>query len=175
MFIDLSVSSSVAARAFLVHVIDHAREQGLDQASLAARAGISPESLSRLKRAGRCRLTTAFDLARAAGLGALELSVALPPCVAASIAASKLSAGRRRPISGAELVAALAQSEPPRCHRAHVYGFFEELPIESVHDVVLEEDLDYSHLRALATALGAEGETVDWLAEMAGDRLAPAA
>jgi len=41
--------------------------------------------------------------------------------------------------------------------------------------VVLEENLGYAKLYELATSLGAEGETVDWIAEMAGDRLAPAA
>ncbi len=57
----------------------------------------------------------------------------------------------------------------------HLYGFFEELPIEVVHDVILDECLDYAHLASLANKLGAEGETIDWLAEMAGDGLANAA
>jgi hypothetical protein len=175
MIIDLSSSTSPATRAFLLHVLEYARAHGMDQTTLAARAGISPESLSRLKRAGRCRLITAFDLARAAGLTRIELRPPPATNVAAAIAASKLSAGRRRAVTGAELAAALSATDPPAQFRPHVYGFFEELPIESVHDVVLEEHLGYAKLYELATSLGAEGETVDWIAEMAGDRLAPAA
>ena len=53
--------------------------------------------------------------------------------------------------------------------------FFEELPIELVHDVILDEKLDYAHLVWLAKELVTEGETLDWLTEMAGDGLADAA
>ncbi len=74
-----------------------------------------------------------------------------------------------------ELVDALRTGRSSGGHRAHLYGFFEELPIELVHDVILDEGLDYSPLFSLAKALGAEGETVDWLAEMAGDGVADAA
>jgi hypothetical protein len=44
-----------------------------------------------------------------------------------------------------------------------------------VHDVILDEDLNYAHLISLAKDLGTEGETIDWLTEMAGDGLANAA
>lgn len=58
--------------------------------------------------------------------------------------------------------------EPRPEQRVHLLGFFEELPVESVHDVVLDEGLDFARLTALAHELGAEGETVEWLGEMAG-------
>jgi hypothetical protein len=95
--------------------------------------------------------------------------------VAASMAASKLSAGRRFPISSKDIVLALQSETPQAEFRTHLCGFFEELPIELVHDVVLDHNLDYAHLVWLAKDLGTEGETIDWLTEMAGDGLANAA
>jgi transcriptional regulator with XRE-family HTH domain len=173
--VNLAGSGCLAARDLIEAILGLAKEKGIDQLTLARRAGISAESLSRLKRVGGCRLSTALDLARAAGFGTLEISK--PPCskVAASIAARKLSAGRRLPIGAAELVQALRSEAPQVGFRAHLCGFFEELPIELVHDVSLDEELDYEHLVWLAKELGMEGETLDWLTEMAGDGLAGAA
>lgn len=74
------------------------------------------------------------------------------------MAAAKLSAGRRLSITAAALVQALVTGSATRDNRVHLLGFFEELPIESVHDVVLDHDLDYVRLLALAQELGAEGE-----------------
>jgi hypothetical protein len=91
------------------------------------------------------------------------------------MAARKLSAGRRLPISSKDLVLALQSDAPQAEFKVHLCGFFEELPIELVHDVILDENLDYAHLGWLAKELGAEGETIDWLTEMAGDGLADAA
>ncbi len=152
-----------------------AKDRGIDQATLAADAGISAESLSRLKKAGGCRLATALDLARAAGFESIQLTKQAIDKVAASMAARKLSAGRRLPISAEELVLALQSDAPQAEFRAHLCGFFEELQIELVHDVVLDHKLDYTQLVRLAKELGAEGETIDWLTEMAGDGLAHAA
>ena len=171
----LSGSGRVSAQRLIEEIIVLARERGLDQARLAAGAGISAESLSRLKKAGGCRLATALDLARAAGFGTLELTDHPFAKVAASMVARKLSAGRRLPISSEDFVLALQSDAPQAQFRAHLCGFLEELPIELVHDVVLDENLDYAHLVWLAKELGAEGETIDWLTEMAGDSLADAA
>ncbi len=173
--INLTGSGAVSARGLIAEIIAFARERGIDQVTLAARAGISAESLSRLKKAGGCRLATALELARVAGFKTLELTERSADSVAASMAARKLSAGRRLPISAEDLVLALRTGAPRDAHRAHLYGFFEELPIEVVHDVVLDEGLDYAHLASLAKELGVEGDTIDWLAEMAGDGLADAA
>ncbi len=173
--IGLTGSGSVSARGLITEIIAFARERGIDQVNLAARAGISAESLSRLKKAGGCRLATALELARVAGFKTLELTEQSADSVAASMSARKLSAGRRLPISAEDLILALQSGAPQEGHRVHLYGFFEELPIEVVHDVILDEDLDYAHLASLANELGAEGETIDWLAEMAGDGLANAA
>ncbi len=173
--IDLTDSGAVSAKAVIAEIIAFAREGGIDQVTLASRAGISAESLSRLKKVGGCRLGTALELARVAGFKTLDLTKQSAGQVASSLSASKLSAGRRLPISAEELVLALRTREPQDRYRAHLYGFFEELPIELVHDVILDEHLDYAHLVSLANELRAEGETVDWLAEMAGDSVANAA
>jgi len=180
--INLYDEGLAAADGLITEIIQFARDRGIDQATLAHLAGIHPESLSRLKKAGSCRLATAFDLARAAGLRTLNLLVEddedrggrhrRSRKAAASIAAKKLSAGRRQTIAVKELLSQLAVGKPSKDHTAHLYGFFEELPIESVHDVVLQERLDYKNLLTLATGLGAEGDTVDWLEEMADDSLA---
>jgi len=173
--INLTNSGAISAKGLISEIIAFARESGIDQVTLASRAGISAESLSRLKKMGGCRLGTALDLARAAGFKTLDLTNQPASQVASSLSACKLSAGRRLPISAEELVLALRTREPQEGFRAHLYGFFEELPIELVHDVILDERLDYAQLASLANELRAEGETVDWLAEMAGDCVANAA
>jgi len=173
--IDLSDSAAVCARRLIAEIMAFAREAGIDQGTLASRAGIPAESLSRLKRAGGCRLATALELARAAGFKRLEPTTEPAGRVAASLSARKPSAGRRLPIAAEALVLALRSGEPRDVHRPHLHGFFEELPIELVHDVILDEGLDYERLVTLANALGAEGESIDWLAEMAGDGVADAA
>ena len=167
----ISLDSNAAAN-LVARVLEHARGRGVSQARLARRTGITAEALSRLKKGGRCRLSTALALARAAGLNKLEISGDPPVGSAATIAARALSSGRRVPITAEQLILALESSEPPREHSAHLYGFFEELPVESVHDVILDEGLDYARLLSLAGALAAEGETVEWLAEMARDSVA---
>ncbi len=173
--ISLTGSGATSAQGLIAEIIAFARERGVDQVSLAAQAGISAESRSRLKKAGGCRLATALELARVAGFKTLELTEQSADNVAASMSARKLSAGRRLPISAEELFLALQTGTPEDAHRAHLYGFFEELPIEAVHDVILDENLSCGHLVRLAKELGAEGDTIDWLAEMAGDSLANAA
>ncbi len=170
--VDLTKSGANSAKGLIAEIIAFAKRRGLDQGRLARDAGISAESLSRLKQAGGCRLGTALELARVAGFKRLHLAHESTGQVAASVSARKLSAGRRLPISAEELVSALRSGEPRDGHGAHLTGFFEELPIALVHDVALDESLDYGHLASLALEHGAEGECVDWLAEMAGDGVA---
>lgn len=170
--VDIADSPSASASKMVNQIIGYWRAKGNDQASLAARAGISPESLSRLKRDGGCRLSTALSLARAAGLSRLELLDAGDRQSAAAVAAKTLNAGRRDEISPTSLLDILSGRRPGASHRAHIFGFFEELPIELVHDIVLDEDLEFSGLESLARSMGAEGETVDWIQEMAGHGLA---
>ncbi len=173
--INLTDSGAISAKGLIAEIIAFARESGIDQVTLASRAGISAESLSRLKKVGGCRLATALELARVAGFQTLDLTNQSAGQVASSLSACKLSAGRRLPISAEGLVLALRNRDSRDRYKAHLDGFFEELPIELVHDVILDEGLDYAQLASLANELGAEGETVDWLAEMAGDCVANAA
>ncbi|MGE0121072.1 MAG: hypothetical protein AB7S71_24080 [Dongiaceae bacterium] len=181
MRIQLDTSGELSPRRFIEAVLEFAKGCHIDQATLATQAGIAPEALSRLKKAGNCRLATALGLARAAGLTRIILEpgpadVAAPADrSAATVSARKLSAGRRVPITADELVAALRADEVPARHRAHVFGFFEELPIDAVHEVILDERLDFPHLAQAARRLGAEGKTVEWIEDMAGDGVATAA
>ena len=71
LIINLAGSGPVAAHELIEAIMSLAKERGIDQLTLAQRAGISAESLSRMKKAGGCRLSTALDLARAAGLGCI--------------------------------------------------------------------------------------------------------
>lgn len=173
--IHLTSSGPLAARDIINKIIAHARGRGIDQATLARRVGIAPESLSRLKKSGRCRFVTVLELANAAGLSRLDFAEHSTSRGAATMAAQKLSAGRRLVISSDELVRALGAAAIGKDHRGHLCGFFEELPIESVHDVILDEGLEYQCLVSLAKEIGAEGETVEWLEEMASDSMAGAA
>jgi DNA-binding phage protein len=52
----------------LQRVLAQGKTQGLTQIALAQRAGITPEALSRAKKAGDMRVSTLADLARAVGL-----------------------------------------------------------------------------------------------------------
>lgn len=173
--IKLTDSGTVLAKGLIAGIITFARARGLDQNALASRTGISAEALSRLKKEGGCRLATALQLAQAAGFAAVELAAVPAGGTALSVAAQKLGAGRREPIGADELASELRSGQPQARHIGHLCGFFEELPIDLVHDVILDESLEYPRLTALAADLGAEGETVGWLAEMAGKRVADAA
>lgn len=150
------------SRRLIDAILRRAKERQIDQAILAKHAGIAPEALSRLKKAGNCRLATALALARAAGLTRISLESrpqtggAPAERSAATVCARKLSAGRRTPIAADELVASLRADEVPATLRAHLLGFFEELPIDAVHEVALDEGLDFAHLAQLARRLGAE-------------------
>ncbi|RMF85629.1 MAG: XRE family transcriptional regulator, partial [Nitrospirae bacterium] len=60
--------ASTALTPLLEEILRHAREQGLDQRRLAERAGLSPFTISRLKRQGDASLETVSRLAAAVGL-----------------------------------------------------------------------------------------------------------
>ncbi len=56
------------ATDLLQQILALGKEQGLTQMTLARRAGITPEALSRAKRGGDMRLSTLNDLARVVGM-----------------------------------------------------------------------------------------------------------
>jgi len=162
------------AEMLVKQIIQHARDTGIDQAELARRAGISAESLSRLKNGGRCRLATALGLAQAAGFSEILLTIRETERSAASVAVRKLNSGRQQEITVQALIEALGKADSLGLPLAHFFGFFEELPLELVHDVILDEGLDFGVLAAFARKIGAEGEIVEWLEEMASYSMANA-
>jgi transcriptional regulator with XRE-family HTH domain len=52
----------------LQQILALGKEQGLTQITLAQRAGITPEALSRAKKGGNMRVSTLNELARVVGL-----------------------------------------------------------------------------------------------------------
>ena len=52
----------------LQQILALAKEQGLTQITLAQRAGITPEALSRAKKGGNMRISTLNELAHVVGL-----------------------------------------------------------------------------------------------------------
>jgi hypothetical protein len=52
---------------------------------------------------------------------------------------------------------------------AHLAGLLEEMPIETLHDLVLDGDASFDDLVRLARNLHLEGPTIDWIREMAGN------
>lgn len=56
------------AATLLARIVEAARAQGLSQRALAQRAGLQPETLSRIASRGTCDFTTLDRLAGAAGL-----------------------------------------------------------------------------------------------------------
>lgn len=59
--------SSTPLEAMLAEILARGRAAGLTHAAIAARAGLTPETLSRLRHKGDCRLATLLALADAVG------------------------------------------------------------------------------------------------------------
>jgi hypothetical protein len=93
-----------------------------------------------------------------------------------ALAARKLNAGRRRHIAEATLARLLrdADGDEVAAWSAHLRGLIEELPIESLHDLVLAGWTDFGRLQHLARTLGCEGDSVAWIDEMAEPAVADA-
>jgi hypothetical protein len=93
-----------------------------------------------------------------------------------ALAARKLNAGRRRHIAEATLARLLrdADGDEVAAWSAHLRGLIEELPIESLHDLVLAGWTDFSRLQYLARTLGCEGHSVAWIDQMAEPGVAKA-
>lgn len=62
------MSRASTAAVFLARIADAARAQGLSRRALAQRAGLRPETLSRIASRGTCDFATLDRLAEAAGL-----------------------------------------------------------------------------------------------------------
>ena len=166
----------------LATILAEAGRLKLSGEALASAAGIRPETLSRLRRAEDCRLSTLRRLASAVGLSVEVLpyrAEASRAGRALRLAARKLSAGRRQAISATDLETAIRDPEAGTRWPGHLAGLLEELPIELLHDLVIEGTTSFEALSRLADRLGltAAGEkegTIAWIEEMAGDRVASA-
>lgn len=86
-----------------------------------------------------------------------------------SLIVAKLNAGRRSVLSPTELDYLLKTYDPKAwtIRRVHLRGLIEELPIEQIHDLVLDGWTEFDILAQIAHELDCEGETVDWIREMA--------
>ncbi len=74
--------SSSALEDMLAAILARGRADGLTHGAIAARAGLTPETLSRLRHKGDCRLATMLALAEAVGYR-LELRATDAPASAA--------------------------------------------------------------------------------------------
>jgi hypothetical protein len=57
----------------------------------------------------------------------------------------------------------------------HLRRLFEKLPVETLHDMVLDGDVRFVDLLHHAERLEVAGENVDWLKEMVGEGVVQAA
>src|SRR3546814_9937370 len=94
-------------------------------------------------------------------------------CSSDLVALSQINAPRPDRITAHEFVACLRTAAPDPRFVPHMRGFFEEVPIEIIHNLVLDGVTSFRELR---TAAGhwehANNETVTWIKEMAGFEVA---
>jgi len=156
----------------IADVIAAGERRGLTAADLAARAGIAPANLSRIRHSGRFSADTLERLLAAAGL---EIAVRprrrAPKAHTLSLVARKLNAGRRERLAAVELRRLLTRFRPSAAAErafSHLVGVLEELPLAQVHDLVLTGDATLPALARIAAWVEAEGPTVDWIREQLG-------
>lgn len=152
----------------LEQIFETAKKQGLRAGDLAAKAGIPPESLSRIRRTGRFNADTLERLIAAVD-GEITLktrtkakSATLP------IVAKKLNAGRRETVSSSELRQLLTRFYPSKTSErafSHLVGVIEETPLSQVHDLVLQGSATLPSLRRIVNYVDGEGEVADWINE----------
>ncbi len=92
----------------------------------------------------------------------------------------KLNAGRREQLTPEALRRFLMRFRPSAeagCAFSHLVGVIEELPLEQVHDLVLEGDATLPSLKRIADYVAAEGPTAEWIDEQISTaiKLAPSA
>lgn len=149
-------------------LIDAGRERGLSAGDIAVRAGISPPNLSRIRKSGRFNADTLERLLAAVGG---DIRVTVRPGKSAhtlSMVCKKLNAGRREQLTPETLRRFLMGFRPSaEADKAfsHLVGVVEELPLEQVHDLVLEGDATLPSLKRIADYVEAEGPTAEWINE----------
>jgi len=168
-------------KTLISDIVAMGRARGLTAADLAARAGISPSNLSRIRTAGRFNADTLERLLGAVD-GMVEVRPRAPRRTARTLdfVARKLDAGRREQLGTARLRRLLthfrASAAADRAF-SHLIGIIEEVPIEQIHDLVIEGDASLRALKRIADFVGGEGPTVAWIDEQlssAGSHRRPA-
>jgi hypothetical protein len=92
---------------------------------------------------------------------------------ALTLATREVNAPRPEPIDEATLIACLRSRSIDRRWTPHVRAFLEELPVEMIHDVVLEKHVTFRELKSAAEIWGKlDGENIAWIEEMAAHRMA---
>jgi hypothetical protein len=80
--------------------------------------------------------------------------------------AGKLNAGRRHQIPARELRRLLTKFRPSAAAKrafSHLVGVIEEIPLDQLHDLVIEGSASLPALRRIADFVGGEGPTVEWI------------
>jgi hypothetical protein len=149
-------------------VIEAGRKRGLLAADIAVKAGILPANLSRVRKTGKYnadtleRLLAAVDGETRVTVGARKPGQTLP------MVCKKLNAGRRRKLTQEALRRLLTRfrsSQRANDAFSHLVGVMEELPLEQVHDLVIEGDATLPSLKRVAEFTQAEGTTAEWIDE----------
>ncbi len=149
-------------------VIEAGRRRGLSASDIAARAGILPANLSRGRKTGKYNADTLERLLAAVD-GEIGVTIAAArPTRTLPMVCKKLNAGRRRQLAQETLRRLLTRFRPSqRASEAfsHLVGVMEELPLEQVHDLVIEGDATLPSLKRIAEFTQAEGPTANWIDE----------
>ena len=147
-------------------IIAVGKARGLPASAIAVRAGITPASLSRVRRSGRFNADTLERLLAAVD-GEIVVRVRERPATSAlSLVVRKLNAGRRESLSAAELRHLLTKFRPSALAKraySHLVGIVEELPGEQLHDLVIAGDASLPALGRIARYVDGEGPTVEWI------------
>lgn len=149
-------------------VIEAGRQRGLSASDIAARAGILPANLSRVRKTGKYSADTLERLLAAVDGETRVTVAAAKPARTLPMVCKKLNAGRRRQLTQETLRRLLTRFRPSRRASgafSHLIGVMEELPLEQVHDLVIEGDATLPSLKRIAEYTQAEGATADWIDE----------
>jgi len=155
---------------FIEELVKTGEANGLTAEAIAARAGLKPSNLSRIRKTGKFNADTLERL-----LAAVDCRITLAPRPTPrtpgrtlSLVYKKLNAGRQVKATPEELRALLLRFRSgKRAERlfTHLVGVVEELPVEQVHSLVIEGDAALPALKRIADYVDGEGPTVDWINE----------
>ena len=154
-------------------LVEAAKARGLSAGDLAMKAGLSPANLSRVRKTGRFNADTLERLLAAVDA---DIRITVTPKQTGhtlSMICKKLNAGRRNALSPDELGRLLTKFRRSRTSDraySHLVGVIEEIPLEQLHDLVIDGDATLSSLERIADYVDGEGPTVDWI----HDQIAPA-